>query len=142
MNAQQIIQTLAAELKVPAEYLWAVLVRQARVEFFQSLAWFAVVVALWVAVAVVARRIMRSAREEWTEYEAARAEYDRNPRETPWPEKPDGWADNDGAVIGATILGALLVLVTMLGFADLITNAGHLANPEYFALDRVLDALK
>lgn len=113
-TVNQVLDALAARLAVPVSHLWAVLVRQAYVEFATM------TVGMLVGWAVF------GALFRWFLKEHAK---DTN-----------GWADDMefGLGIASTLAGLLALGLTFSWIAQL----GYVANPEYFALTKVLGAFK
>lgn len=107
------INTLAQHLAVPAQMLWATLLRQAYIEGAQRLVFLALLVpAIWLL-------------NKWRLSILAQKSY-----------ADDGeWIAFGFASIGAAI--ALLFAIV-----NAINGVGYLFNPQYFALQEILDALK
>lgn len=121
MNYEQLINKLAERLAVPAAQLWAVLVRQARIEALMSLYY----VAIFAAVLIAYRRI----RPRIVAWENAGGDYYSNDRDM-------GRILYDVfGIISSTISGILAIC--MVGQA-----IAYLFNPDYYALQQILSAVK
>lgn len=114
---QEILQrldALAAKLGVTATHLWAVLVRQAYVEFATSVA-FAVIIAI--ATYGFVRVVRHGIAQEWYD------DYDGLPQ------------------IFTGIVGIVLGVCWLVALVGVVQGIGYLINPEYFALHEVIKAL-
>lgn len=119
MNAElsQVLADLAQQFGTTVPHLWAVMLRQARVEAIVGLVYFAIVVAAVVGYAFWLPRI----RHAWG----------------------DGLLDKGATLhaVGGLVCAVLLlamVFVGLLGINDVVTA---LVNPEFFAIRQVLEAL-
>lgn len=110
-----LIDRLAAKLAVPAEQLWAVLLRQAQVEAWLNLLWAIVLIGGMAVVAVIAHR--------WTQRLAAEDQY----------------FDPVIPYIPLTIGGAAVVGI---GLMFLHSAVIAFANPQFAALKFILDAAR
>lgn len=111
------IDALAAKLGTTGEYLWTVLVRQARVEAIQNIVTVilsAIVIA--VSIAVLKWGIRREVENDW------------------WGEP-----GNITAIIASVTL-AIVCTVIIIQLSNAIPTL--LMNPEYWALKQVLEAMK
>jgi hypothetical protein len=121
MNEQTaaLVSTLAAKLGTTSEYLWSVLIRQAPVSAYITLAEYgltAIVFALlWKFRALINKGI--------------RELFERNSTEI----------FGVVVVIAVVIFGVIWMIAMTVSFESMVTA---LVNPEYWALDRVLHAVK
>lgn len=110
------LDALAAKLGVAASHLWAVLVRQAYVEAAGT----ALFVAMIVALTYVAVRVFRYGRaKEWY----------------------SGF-DNESACIGTAVACLGLGVCWVIALVQIVCSAQNILNPEYFALSKILEAVK
>lgn len=122
MNASaqvaEVVLELAAKLGTTSEYLWAVLVRQARVEAMLSVAAIAIMVSLFLASLFMVRWSWKWAHREEHGYEA------------------------EAAIVASCIASGVILVVMMVGGFDCLSTAvTGFNNPEYWALNRVLEVL-
>lgn len=107
------IDAIAVRLKVPAQFVWRILMKQAYVEFYTDLAVIAFCL-LWVILGI--KSLLRM------------IEADRKHEKVP----------GEGLHIFAIVIGAVaclpLLLYTFFFFGDI----GGVINPEYFALQSIL----
>lgn len=139
-----VVDHLAAKLSVPVQHLWAILTRQGRAEAIASFAWAAFCLALACVVLILARRLRAYLVGIDADYDrrhdawAAKASSDNDYRY--WDERrPDVW----GAV--ATVRVATVLICAVLAAAacgSAITGVKLIQNPEYFALQQILSAVK
>lgn len=120
-TVNQVLDALAARLAVPVSHLWAVLVRQAAVEFWTGigaalLAWVVLGVAVRIALTV------------WRK--------DAESRKGEMYSMESGWCIVWGIAAGLTAV--LAIALTFVAISDV----GYLVNPEYYALAKVLGAFK
>lgn len=115
-NITKLIETLAAKLGTTAEYLWAVLIRQAPISATTSLILCLVFITL---AAVYTKWLIKKAKDDELDC-----------------------LDNESNFVIALVGGLLSiigVIVIICLFSDIIT--GYF-NPEYWALQKILDQLK
>ena len=111
--AVQVIDALAAKLAVPASQLWAVLIRQVPVEVGKDVVWLLVcAVAIYGCIRV------------WRFLAAA------------------GTYRYDEAKMGMVLVSVVVAIAVTLSLYSAITDIGYLFNPQYFALNEILSALK
>jgi len=110
------LDALAAKLGVAANYLWAVLVRQAYVEAVGALLFL-----------VVVHLATRYALRIW-----------RHGRDKGWHQGEYGLPFEMGTAIGMLMLGVCWIVAVV----QVVCGVQNVLNPEYFALHQVLDALK
>lgn len=134
-TVNQILDALASRFAVPASHLWDVLVRQARIEFWQGAGTALLALLAAFGMSVVAGRATANARAYLIqrlgdaidrEY-GARALTDRSPE----PAEICAWL----ATSGLALFGAILTAITLASIGDLL-------NPEYHALKEILGAFK
>lgn len=111
-NTAKLLEQLAAKLNTTAEHLWAVMVRQARIEFYSDL----VLCVLFVIGAVAS---LRFAKLCWRKI-----------------EDDQEWMVG---VIGFYIAAFALTLTTVIFIPLMITEY---LNPEYWALQQILHEIK
>jgi len=112
-----LLQQLAAKLGTTAEHLWSVLIRQAYISFAMDLVLY---VALILAMFVCFKKVFPFFGHKCQ-------------------EDPDG---DFVYLLGTFFVGAILLactLVAIFGISDTVTK---IANPEYWALMQIFDAMK
>lgn len=118
MNEQTLkaLDALAAKLGTTAQYLWAVLVKQAAIEVWTNAAWITVAV-IWIAI------WLRYVKPVWV-----------------WADSADG-SEGIGAafIFAGGVMSALLLCIALTCIFELPTLIG---NPEYWALKEVLSSLE
>ncbi len=113
-NYDQLIDKLAAKLAVPATHLWAVLLLQVRVDLIESALGLCVGLAVLVALALNFRRI-----------------------------KAACWEDDIDMYSPVLILPlAVAVLAVAVVVCDAENVIGRAVNPEYYALQAIVGAVK
>lgn len=118
MNEQTLnaLKELAAKLGTTAEHLWSVLIRQAYISFATDLVlYFVLALAMWLSFKKLFPFLSNRIHED-----------------------PDG----DFAYwIAAGMTATLLVLCILLAIFNITDTVTKIANPEYWALMRILDAI-
>lgn len=123
MNYEQIIDKLAAKLSVPAAHLWEILVRQARIEAALSAFWI-----IFGVVAVITFLRIRVRMVAWAE------EKDEN-----------GYAvrDDEFVMAGYWVCGGIATAVCLIvALSNVGPLVSYLFNPDYYALQQIIGALK
>lgn len=119
--SDKIIQQLADKFGTTVEHLWAVMVRQARVEAVLDIFWILALIATLVLTAWFVRYAWRKTKEE---------------------DYSNRW-DEEAVVVISVVCGIISALITVPIIALLSYGlVSKLFNPEYWALQQILDAIK
>ena len=115
MNDQtvQLLNQLAQKLGVTTTYLWAVLVKEARIEAISETVWVLFVIGLVVGIV----------------------------RYWKWVKTLDRY-DADGPVVFGIIVSDVIFVFVIIVLCNVSDIPTQLLNPQYWALDQVLQAIK
>jgi len=116
----ELIEQLAAKLGTTTEYLWGVLIKQAPVYAVTSLLEIGVVLIMGVVL--------------WKSHKKLLSPINDNPDECLY----DNYEDLQWVIGILTFIWVILFVVAFFTFANVITS---IANPEYWALMKILDKL-
>ena len=131
------MDALAAKMGVTAQYLWAVLIRQAYVEGLTGLALACGMAALVVAGAFGLREIFR----ERTKTVQIPARYGESAREETTTFRY--WEDFGDGTAGLTIMGCVVMVAFSLWAITLFNDSTlALLNPAFFAYKHIGDVLR
>ena len=123
-KAMELLEALAAKLETTVEYLWAVLVQQARVEAIIDLVFIAVMMLFWVALYFWHKHCLK-------------------PIQSNSYGEDNLYEKGDGIIGAVTFFIALFVLlftvIAIFQIPDIITG---FINPEYAALKEILNTIK
>ena len=112
------LKDLAAKLGTTADHLWAVMIRQARVSFFCDLLLYLLIGGLLGVAYKLAKRLANAA--------DGKASYE------------DDTMQVTGLIV-IVIIAVVLVLYAVFNIQDTVTK---IANPEYWALQQILETAK
>lgn len=117
MNEQttQLIEQLAQKLGTTTEYLWGILIKQAPVSATIDLIYFIIIIILCVLFWRIHRYFCKT--DKYSDYE-------------------------DLLIIPMVFIGSFILILAAMSFFSLGDIITAFINPEYWALDEVLDAMK
>lgn len=126
-KTEELLQKLADKLGTTTEYLWTVLVNQAKYDIIVSLVQMAFMAAFIISTVKIhfrlAKELPKDPNDKWSQHESLYGKYE------------------ESAVIPmvlAGIISAILFIFFLSGFNDLVAA---IFNPEYWALKRILNCL-
>lgn len=126
-KTEQLLQSLADKLGTTTEYLWTILVNQAKFDVIVSLIQMAFMAAFIIATVKIhfklAKELPTDPNDKWSRYESLYGKYEE--------------AASIPMII-AGIVCIIMVLCFLSGFNDLVAA---IFNPEYWALRQILHAL-
>lgn len=125
-QAMKALEELAKQFNTTGQYLWGILVHQALVSGVLSLVWVAIATVVTVKSIRTVKRAYSPATIDGVQYNTLQETF-----------------NEDGEVFVNIVIPALLIPIFFIVFCCALDNAiTGLLNPEYWALDEMLSAIK